>query len=164
MIKTQFQTLAAYNQWSNRLIYAAAPELSDADYRANRGAFFGSLHNTLNHILVGDRIWLHRITGEGDAPERLDAILYDDLATLTAAREAEDIRLISFVDGLDSAALTGTFQYANMSGDRFEQPLAEVLVHVFNHQTHHRGQSHTLITASDHPAPSLDLIQFYRER
>ena len=55
-MKTPFQTLAAYNQWSNRLIYAAAAELPDADYRANRGAFFGSLHNTLNHILVGDRI------------------------------------------------------------------------------------------------------------
>ena len=163
-MKTQFQILAGYNQCANRLVYAVAAELSESDYHANRGAFFGSLHNTLNHILVGDRIWLHRITGEGDAPDRLDAILYDDLSTLTAAREAEDVRLISYVDSLDDASLAGTFHYANMRGDCFEQPLAEVLVHVFHHQTHHCGLAHTLITASDHAAPSLDLIHYYRER
>ena len=163
-MKTQFQTLAGYNQWSNQRIYATAGELPDADYRADRGAFFGSLHNTLNHILVGDRIWLHRITGAGDAPDRLDAILYDDRSALTVAREAEDHRLASFVEGLDDVALGGTLEYANMDGDRFEQPLAKVLVHVFNHQTHHRGQAHMLITASGRVAPSLDLIQYYRER
>jgi uncharacterized damage-inducible protein DinB len=163
-MKTQFQMLAGYNQWANRLVYAVAAELSESDYHANRGAFFGSLHNTLNHILLGDRIWLHRITGEGDAPDRLDAILYDNLSTLTAAREAEDARLISYFDSLDDAVIAGTLHYANMQGDRFEQPLDEVLVHVFNHQTHHRGQAHTLITASDHTVPSFDLIQFYRER
>ena len=156
--------LASYNEWANRLVYAVAAELSESDYHANRGAFFGSLHNTLNHILVGARIWLHRITGDGDAPDRLDAILYDDLSTLTAAREAEDVRLILYVDSLDDAVSAGTLHYANMQGDRFEQPLAEVLVHAFNHQTHHRGQAHTLTTGFDHAAPSLDLIQYYRER
>lgn len=163
-MKTQFQTLSAYNRWANRLIYAAAAEMTEADYRADRGAFFGSLHNTLNHILVGDRIWLHRITGAGDAPDRLDAILYENLSTLSDARTSEDERLSAFVDGLDDAALEGEFEYANMQGDRFAQPLTEVLIHVFNHQTHHRGQAHALITAAGHEAPSLDLIQFYRER
>ena len=159
----QFPTLAAYNRWANRRIYSAAAELSDSNYRADRGAFFGSLHNTLNHILVGDRIWLYRLTGEGDAPDRLDAVLFPDLTTLARAREAEDTRIISYIAGLSDAALAGTVEYANMGGDRFEQLLAEVLVHLFNHQTHHRGQAHALITGFGEAVPSLDLIQFYRE-
>ena len=163
-MKGQFQIFAAYNQWANRLTFAAVAGMPEEDYRADRGAFFGSLHNTLNHILVGDRIWLHRITGDGEAPDRLDAILYDDLPSLKEARETEDARIVSYVDRLDGTALDSTFEYANMRGEPFEQPLAEVLIHVFNHQTHHRGQAHTLITASGYEAPSLDLIQFYRER
>jgi len=67
-----FRTFARYNRWANARLYAAAAVLPDGDYRADRGAFFGSLHGTLNHILVGDRVWLARITGRGEAPKRLD--------------------------------------------------------------------------------------------
>jgi uncharacterized damage-inducible protein DinB len=82
MMKSHFALLAAYNAWCNERIYAAAAQLSDADYRADRGAFFKSVHGTLNHILVADRVWLKRFTGQGEAPTRLDAILYDDPADL----------------------------------------------------------------------------------
>jgi len=85
--------LAGYNAWANRRLYDAAAELDDADYRADHGAFFSSVHGTLNHLLVGDRIWMHRFTGEGPSLTKLDAILYEDFAELRAAREAEDDRI-----------------------------------------------------------------------
>ena len=67
-MKAQFEMLAAYNSWVNERLYEAAAKLADADYRADRGAFCGSLHGTLNHLLLGDRIWMHRFTGEGEEP------------------------------------------------------------------------------------------------
>jgi uncharacterized damage-inducible protein DinB len=92
-MESPFSMLAAYNSWANRRLYEAAAALSDADYRADRGAFFKSVHGTLNHLLVGDRIWMKRFTGEGDAPTKLDAILFDDLPSLRSARVAEDARI-----------------------------------------------------------------------
>ena len=163
-MKAQFAMLAAYNQWVNRRLYDAAAALPDRDYRADHGAFFGSLHGTLNHLLLGDRIWLHRFTGEGDEPAALDAILYDDLATLRAAREMEDARIVAYVDGLDEAALAGTVQYrTTRSPALIEQHLAPLLIHFFNHQTHHRGQAHCLLTALSGEAPSFDLLVFQRQ-
>jgi len=158
-----FRTFARYNRWANARLYAAASSLSNREYRADRGAFFGSLHGTLNHLLVGDRIWLARITGEGEAPKRLDEILHDRLDALTAAREREDARLIEMVDGLDGARLAATLHYANMSGKAQATPLAQVLAHLFNHQTHHRGQAHAIITSLGRAAPELDLIFYLRE-
>ena len=81
-MKSILDMLAAYNRWANRRLYAAAAELADADYRADHGAFFGSVHGTLNHLLAGDRIWMWRLTGQGDVPARLDEILYDDFVEL----------------------------------------------------------------------------------
>ena len=156
-------TSAAYNRWANARLYAAVGTLSDAAYRADRGAFFRSIHGTLNHILVADRIWLHRITGEGDAPDRLDTILYDDLNGLERARVAEDGRIVAFVGGLDAADLKRTFTYQNTAGEGFRQELAPMLLHVFNHQTHHRGQVHAMLTGLGEPAPVLDLIFYLRE-
>jgi uncharacterized damage-inducible protein DinB len=164
MMVEHFRTFAHYNRWANDLLYAAAGTLSDADYRADRGAFFRSLHGTLNHILVCDRIWLQRITGEGTAPARLDDILFEDLAPLRAARTAEDLRIVDHVDGLDEQRLQGDLTYRNTRGGSFTQPLAQVLAHVFNHQTHHRGQAHTILTGLGRKAPELDLIYFLRQR
>lgn len=158
-----FRTFARYNRWANTRLYAAAAALPDREYRADRGAFFGSLHGTLNHILVGDRVWLARITGDGEAPRRLDEILHDSLDGLTTAREREDARLISVVDDLDEARLAETLRYANMSGMAQATPLAQVLAHLINHQTHHRGQAHAIISGLGRDAPELDLIYFLRE-
>ena len=107
-----YRMYAAYNAWANRLVYAEAGKLEDADYRRNLGAFFGSLHGTLNHLLAADRIWMKRFTGEGDAPGRLDAILHEDLAGLTAARQAEDARLAAFVDSLTEERIAADFTYS----------------------------------------------------
>src|SRR5216684_2564728 len=106
-MKSQFQMLAAYNDWANRRLYDAAAALSEADYRADRGAFFGSLHGTLNHLLLGDRIWMHRFTGEGEEPAELDAILYEDFTALRQARSREDARITAYVGSLTEADLAG---------------------------------------------------------
>jgi uncharacterized damage-inducible protein DinB len=162
--KAYFSMMAGYNAWANERVYDAAAGLSDSDYRADRGAFFKSVHGTLNHLLVTDCIWMRRFTGTGDAPTRLDAILFDDLSDLRAARRAEDQRIESYVGELDEARLNGLLRYRTISNPTdFEQPLASTLIHFFNHQTHHRGQVHALLTGLTGTAPSLDLIMFQRQ-
>jgi uncharacterized damage-inducible protein DinB len=152
-----------YNAWANHRLFEAAAQLSTGQYSADRGAFFKSVHGTLNHLLVTDRIWMRRFTGEGDAPDRLDAILFEAFEDLRAAREAEDRRIVDFVDGLDEARIAGTIKYRRVSSpEEFEQQLAPALAHWFNHQTHHRGQVHALLTDLAGKAPELDLLLFQR--
>lgn len=159
-----FEMLACYNEWANRRLYGAVAKLSDHDYRADHGAFFGSLHGTLNHLLLGDRIWMHRFTGEGQEPAALDAVLYEDFSGLRGARRAEDARIIAYVGALTEDALAGTIRYrTTRAPTEIEQNLASLLVHFFNHQTHHRGQAHALLTKLAGEAPSFDLLVFQRE-
>src|SRR6476619_1334924 len=99
----QFKLLAAYNRWGNARGYAAALDLSDLAYRLQTGVYFGSLHGTLNHLLLTDRLWLKRLTSEGDHPNDLDAILYEDRIELARARIAEDERLITVIEKYDEA-------------------------------------------------------------
>jgi uncharacterized damage-inducible protein DinB len=163
-MKPHFAMMAGYNAWCNGRIYDVAAQLPDEDYRADRGAFFKSVHGTLNHLLVADRIWLKRFTGQGEAPNRLDAILFETLSDLRAAREREDERIVAYIDSLSDADLEGRIRYRTiMNSMEIEQPLAPALVHFFNHQTHHRGQVHALLTGFDLEAPSLDLILFQRQ-
>ena len=163
-MKPHFAMMAGYNAWCNERIYDVATQLSDADYRADRGAFFRSVHGTLNHLLVTDRIWLKRFSGQGEAPNRLDAILFENLSELLAAREREDERIVGYIDGLSDADLAGRIRYKTITNPaEIEQPLAPALVHFFNHQTHHRGQVHCLLTGFGLEAPSLDLILFQRQ-
>jgi uncharacterized damage-inducible protein DinB len=163
-MKQHFVMMAGYNAWSNGRVYDAAAQLPDSDYRADRGAFFKSVHGTLNHILVADRIWMKRFTGEGEAPNRLDAILFEDFAELREARRNEDERIAAYVDCLSDADLAGRFRYRTITNPTdVEQPLAPALMHFFNHQTHHRGQVHCLLTGLGREAPSLDLLSFQRQ-
>ncbi|MBM3645158.1 MAG: damage-inducible protein DinB [Alphaproteobacteria bacterium] len=166
-MKEHYATFAAYNSWANRLLYAAAARLPDALYRQDRGAFCGSLHGTLNHLLVADRVWMHRFTRTGDAPTQLDAILHDRLDDLRAAREAEDDRIARWIDGLGEGDLAGMIRYRRVTApDDVVQPLHRALAHFFNHQTLHRGQAHGLLTAlgGRDAAPELDLLYFERLR
>lgn len=159
-----FHMLARYNGWANVRIFEAAAALSEADFRADRGAFFGSVCGTLNHLLLADRTWMHRFTGEGPTYAALDAILHESLLALRAEREAEDARIEAWVGGLSEAALAGTISYRTISKPApITQILAPALAHFFNHQTHHRGQVHALLTGLGREAPSLDLIVFQRE-
>lgn len=163
-MRTRYVMFAAYNRWANARLYDAAAKLGDADYRADRGAFFKSVHGTLNHMLVADRIWMRRFTGDGEAPGKLDAILHEDFADLADARRAEDERIITWIGTLTDSDLAGKFRYRTITNPAdIEQERAYALDHFFNHQTHHRGQAHALLTAIAGEAPSLDLIVFQRE-
>ena len=163
-MKSLFEMLAAYNGWVNERLYDASARIPDGEYRRDRGAFFGSLHGTLNHLLLGDRIWMHRFTGEGEEPKELDAILYEDFAELRASRRAEDARITRYIAGLSETELAGTIRYrSTRSPADLEQQLAPLLLHFFNHQTHHRGQAHCLITEITGEAPSFDLLIYQRQ-
>ena len=158
-----FATLARYNRWANRRLYAAVAALPDAEYRKARRAFFGSLHGTLNHLLVADRIWLGRIAGVDAGIAALDTILYDGLDALRAAREREDERIIGVVDDLAAASLESPLYYRTTAEAPRATPLRWVLSHLFNHQTHHRGQVHDMLGQTEVAPPPLDLIFFLRE-
>ncbi len=161
--QTHYRMFAGYNKWANARLYTSVEVLPEADYVADRGVFFGSLQGTLNHLLATDRIWMQRFTGSGPAPDRLDAILHEDLDGLHAAREAEDLRIEGYVRGLDDAALAGRFSYRRVSTpDMQSQALAPALAHWFNHQTHHRAQAHAVLTGLGLKAPELDLLFYQR--
>jgi uncharacterized damage-inducible protein DinB len=162
MADRYYSTFARYNAWANVRLYGACAKLSEADYLKPRASFFGSIHATLNHLMVADRIWLGRIESR---PEKLalNQILYGDFTALHVARVAEDDRLIRVVDNIDPARLDQPLDYLNTRGERFRTPLRIVLGHLFNHQTHHRGQAHGLLSQTPVPPPELDLIFFVRE-
>lgn len=159
-----FHHLAGYNAWANDRVFAAAAALDEEQRWRDIGLFFSSLAGTLNHMLVADRVWMKRFTGEGDHPDRLDAVIHRDLHALADARRAEDKRILAFVRSLDAEALERTFTYRKMTTpDLVTSQLWPDLLHVFNHQTHHRGQAHTglkLLTGEE--PPSLDMILYAR--
>lgn len=162
-MKAYFEQRAAHNRWANARLYEAALSLSDADYRRDVGAFFKSMHGTLNHVLLTDRLWLKRLTGEGEHPNALNAILYEDRRALAAARADEDDRIVAYVASLDQAALEGPQAYTTTSGKPFEQKRRDILAHLFNHQTHHRGQAHTILSiCTGRAPPQLDLLLMQR--
>jgi uncharacterized damage-inducible protein DinB len=162
-MRNVFSQLAAYNAWANARLYGAALALPEDLYRADLGVFFGSLHGTLNHLLLTDRLWLTRLTGIGEQPKRLDETLYEDLLDLTRARLAEDARLKTLVDGYDDAILAKPLAYKTTSGVAHEQPLSDILLHLFNHQQHHRGQAHACLSiAAKSEPPPLDLLLMQR--
>src|SRR5690242_21238326 len=98
VMRNIFQQLAAYNAWANARLYEAALDLPEEQYRADIGVFFGSLHRTLNHLLLTDRSWLTRLTGVGSQPKRLDEVLFEDRLELARAPLAEDVRIVELVD------------------------------------------------------------------
>jgi uncharacterized damage-inducible protein DinB len=162
----RYRMFAGYNVWCNERLYEAAAQVTDADYRTDRGAFFKSLRGTLNHLLVGDRIWMRRFTGKGENPASLDAILYDDFAQLRAARRAEDERISHYIATLSDGDLAKSIRYRTVVNPQdIEQVLAPALDHFFNHQTHHRGQAHALLSTiiGNERTPSFDLIIYQRE-
>lgn len=158
-----YRMYAAYNAWANGTLYEAVSALDDNAYRRNLGAFFGSLHRTLNHLLAADRIWLKRFTGTGEAPTTLDAVLCEDIADLWAARQAEDARIVAYIDRLDEEQIARDITYTPLTNPTLiTHPLGHALTHLFNHQTHHRGQCHGMLTAVGGPSLALDLIYFVR--
>lgn len=145
------QTMARYNSWQNQSLYGAADRLPDAERKRARGAFFESIHGTLNHLLSGDQIWLHRFTGTTPLPiaksiaESANSI--PDWSDLKAARLSTDDAIVTWASGLSAADLDGELTWVSMTGGQsFTRPRWLLVTHFFNHQTHHRGQVHCLLT------------------
>ncbi len=164
MLVETLRTFGRYNGWANGRLYDAVGALPEEDYRKQRtAAFFGSIAGTLNHILLVDRLWLDRLEGAAWYPAKLDDILYDDFAGLRAAREAEDDRICALLDGLSEASLARDVAFKTSGGDSYSMQAGRILTHVFNHQTHHRGQVHALLTDAGREPPALDLPYFFLE-
>jgi uncharacterized damage-inducible protein DinB len=164
-MKTHFVMMAKYNAWANARLFRMASALQDELYRKEVGAYFKSLHGTLNHLLVSDRIWMWRLTGAGDHPNELHEILFDDLPSLHAARVEEDSRIIAFVQSLDEPAFEEVWDYRTLNGTPQRQRRREILAHLFNHETHHRGQAHAILTVLGVAEPeSLDLLIMQRDK
>ncbi len=152
--------MAAYNSEMNRRLYAAAARIPDTERRAERGAFHGSLHATLNHLLWGDRMWMSRLAGWDKPPAGVAAsrTLHEDFDDLRAARQAADAAIEAWAAGLDEAALAGDLTwFSGGTGREWTLPRWITVTHLFNHQTHHRGQVHCLITQAGVTPDDTDL-------
>ncbi len=148
---------ARYNTLANQTLYRACAGLPGEAYRRDLGAFFKSVHGTLNHLVLGDRIWMARFEGGGHSSTGLDAILYEDFDALRGAREALDARIEAFFAALPADFALRSVRYVNNAGIDTEDPVSLVVPHFFNHQTHHRAQVHTLLSQLGHSPPVLDL-------
>lgn len=169
-MQSHFALLASYNRWMNERLYAAAATLPAAELARDRGAFFGSILGTLNHLVVADTIWLQRFATlpahrgplepvrAQPAPERLDDLPFPEFEALTAHRRWLDAIIEHWVAGLDDEALRQVLHYGNTRGIQFRRELASLLLHLFNHQTHHRGQTTTLLSQAGVDVGVTDLL------
>lgn len=171
MITCQYaRTMAAYNEWMNTRLYTAAGGLSPGELAAERRAFFGSIIGTLNHVVVGDTLWLKRFALHPSAfpsldpvrklemPVALDQILFSDLQGLFGRRTMLDGVILRWSEELTEDDLPQIIAYTNMKGTPARKTLASLLVHFFNHQTHHRGQATTLLTQAGEDVGVTDVL------
>jgi uncharacterized damage-inducible protein DinB len=153
------QTMAEYNRWMNDRLYDCCAQLSDDERKRDVGAFFKSIHGTLHHLLLGDRIWLGRFTGEPFPVKSLDQELYSNFAELRAERTAIDIFILEWVSSLSEADFSGELSYTSVVNPKPRRyPFWFAIVHFFNHQTHHRGQLTTLLSQRGIDPGVMDLI------
>ena len=158
-----FQMLARYNTIANERLYETCGRLDEEEYRRERAASFRSVHRTLNHILLGDRIWMARFTETGHATTpALGSELYPDFAGLRAARVAEDARIEAFLADATEEFLAKEVRYVNSAGEHHGDPAGLLLAHLFNHQTHHRGQVHVMLSQTTVRPPALDMHRAIR--
>lgn len=150
--------MARYNAWMNAKVYDASAGLDDAARRQDRGAFFGSVHGTLNHLMYGDLCWLERFR-DGEARRRkADAILYEDFDALCAARTVLDREISAWAASVSPDWLVAPFTFtSSIDGATRTRPAWVFVTHMFNHQTHHRGQLTTLLTQMGRDVGVTDL-------
>ncbi len=152
------QWMARYNEGMNRQVYDCAAQLDAIELAQDRGAFFGSILGTLNHLVVGDVVWLKRFAAHPvnfaelelvrsmPQPQALNQIVATDFGVLRSRREVLDRAMVDWVEGLTAADLDLVLDYQNMKGIPARRQLGSLLCHFFNHQTHHRGQLTTLLS------------------
>ena len=170
MTSTCFSHLAAYNQWMNRKLYEAAAGLPEEEVKRDRGAFFKSIFGTLNHIAIGDIVWFKRIANhlpglaslqcldQVPVPGFPDQPLAETLAGLAGLRATLDEAIIAFCAELPPSRLDEPFEWASTKGVPNRKLLGDTLLHVFNHQTHHRGQATTLFSQMGIDVGVTDLL------
>lgn len=170
-LKEHFQLLAAYNQWMNAKVYEAAGRLSASELAKDRGAFFGSILGTLNHIVVADTVWLKRFVTHPscagsfqsvtdlDNPTSLSQMLFDDLARLKEHRIWLDRQIIDWISQLSEGDLDVVLGYHNMKGVSANKRYSSLALHFFNHQTHHRGQVSMLLSQVGVDVGVTDLLE-----
>lgn len=159
---SHFQKLADYNQWVNSRLYECVGELSEEEFNADTKGFFKSLCGTLNHILVGDLLWMERVEGYGPKPSTLDIVLHTDFKDLKAARIQTDTRFIHLVQNQSENNFNEILKYTTTNGEPCSDSIGEIFTHMVNHQTHHRGQCHHMLNQLGKAPPSLDMIYFFR--
>lgn len=170
-----YRFLARYNRWMNQRLCAACETLGDEERKRERGAFFGSLHRTLNHLVVADQIWLRRFAHCGldhgvtlaslngavlDLPpgSQLGTVLFGGWEELRAKREQLDAAIEAWVADMPEDYPQFTMTYSNTKGVQRAHPAWQAMTHFFNHQTHHRGQATTLLMQAGVDVGVTDLI------
>ena len=166
-----YRFLARYNRWINERLYAACDKLPDAQRKADQGAFFKSIHLTLSHLVLADKMWLVRFAGQGvefaalepallSVPEGSDytSDLHPDWMDLKQTRDALDAAIEQWLADMSPEFLISTMRYANTKGVQRAHPAWQALTHFFNHQTHHRGQVTTLLTQSGVDMGVTDMV------
>lgn len=151
--------MADHNHWMNEKLYAVCKHMPDAERKRDLGAFFGSIHGTFNHLLLVDRLWFGRIRNAPFFIESLDQELYTDFTTLERERDKTDVEISGFVSTLDPASLSKAITYTSfVKKSILTLPLGLILIHLFHHQTHHRGQITTLISQLGYDFGETDMI------
>lgn len=154
-----FRLSAAYNQWANTRLYDACARLGDADYRRNLGAFFGSIHGTLNHLLLVDRLWLGRLQGRLPEFTGFDAELFTARSELRGAQVETDAAIRRYLDTAGADTLQQPLCFTSfISGRAMRLPRWAALTQMFNHQIHHRGQVTALLSRLGVDYGAIDLI------
>jgi uncharacterized damage-inducible protein DinB len=152
-----FRMLARYNRIANETLFENLSSLEPPEYFKERPGSFGSIHGLLNHLMLGDQIWMERFQGSGCDTPKLNTVLFDDFSALKPARAKLDGRIEQFFRGVTDEFLQRSFPYINSRGIAYLESAPVAVGHFFNHQTHHRGQVHVMLSQTSVPPPSLDL-------
>ena len=163
MITAQYcRTMAAYNRWQNDNLRALVAGMDENDLRLDRGAFFGSISGTMNHLLWGDIIWLHRM-GAGDPPVGQHTELTAEKGAWDTLRDATDTRITDWAAAMTDADLGRDVTWHSVMNKKdMVNPMTDCVVHFFNHQTHHRGQIHAMLTAAGQKTMDTDLLFMHK--
>jgi uncharacterized damage-inducible protein DinB len=169
-LQRHFKLMATYNEWMNTQVYDTAGRLSTSEVAADRGAYFGSIFGTLNHIVVADTLWLKRFAAHPSStstlavmvalptPVRLDQVMFDDLEGLKTHRQWLDSVIINWIEALTDDDLDTVLSYHNSKGEPSTRRFSSLILHLFNHQTHHRGQASTLLSQAGLDIGVTDLL------
>ena len=158
LLTDHYRAMARYNAWMNEKVYAVCAEIDDTERKRDRGAFFKSIHSTLDHVLLGDRAWMGRFTGTRYETKAIGVDLFDDFGALTEARLSMDQDILRWTEELDTAWLSEPLTWTSVI-DKMTRtmPRWACVSHLFNHQTHHRGQVTTLLSQMNRDVGPTDM-------